>query len=156
MPGQANYSAFAPSSASFLQMSRTQLSIRCAVFAVGLAGLVFATQRYIWFASLPASSFALRCGNCRMIAVGVPLELGALGLLLMGASALGVSYPLRQIGMFSVLVLGVLATPMMIGVPLFIFAFTKLSVPVVAAIYRHAYRHAVVVCRVALYGSGRK
>src|SRR5216683_1219231 len=119
-------------------MSKLQTCRRYMVCVIGLAGMFFAVNRCFWFASLPQSSFARRCGNCFLGAVGVPLELGALGLLMILASTLRVQYTRTHIVALSAASIGVLLTPAVLGVPMFAVGFALLSSPVAFALYRRA------------------
>lgn len=88
----------------------------------GLAAIAFALDRWIWFHTLPASSWARRCGNCQAAALWVPLEIGAAGLLAAVAAA-GVLRPRQgDVVLWMGLALGILTTPAVVGVPPFVIA----------------------------------
>ena len=68
----------------------------------------------------------------------MPLELGALGLLMILASTLRVQYTRTHIVALSAASIGVLLTPAVLGVPMFAVGFALLSSPVAFALYRRA------------------
>jgi len=52
----------------------------------GLLGIelcMFAARRWTWYCTVPKTSSLHWCGNCAMAAIGVPMELGLFGLLLL-------------------------------------------------------------------------
>jgi hypothetical protein len=74
-----------------------------------------------------------------LAAVGVPTELGLLGLLVVGVSLLKVRYSgANNFFYWSCAAVGVFLTPVVIGLPLFAFAFFVLVLPVMSAIFKEA------------------
>lgn len=49
---------------------------------LGIALCIFAARRWTWYCTVPKTSPLHWCGNCAMAAIGVPMELGLFGLLL--------------------------------------------------------------------------
>ena len=106
--------------------------------AFGVLGIWFAVERWFWFHTLPKYASARFCGNCFLAAVGVPTELGLVGLLVLAVSSLKIPYCNRNVVLWGCAVLGIFLTPQLIGVPLFAFAFLALLPSVVSAIYKRA------------------
>jgi hypothetical protein len=50
---------------------------------IGLTGIGFAAKQWLWFRTLPRFAAARFCGNCFLGTVGMPTELGLLGLVLL-------------------------------------------------------------------------
>jgi len=94
--------------------------------AFGVLGVWFAIHRWLWFHTLPSHAPARFCGNCFLAAVGVPTELGLLGLLAVARSLLGFPCNSRTVMYGCFAAMGILLTPHVIGVPLFAFAFLML------------------------------
>jgi hypothetical protein len=57
-------------------------AVRCLLFIAGLLGIWFGVRRWLWYQTLPRHAPARFCGNCFLAAVGVPVELGLVGMLL--------------------------------------------------------------------------
>ena len=89
--------------------------------AFGVLGVWFAVERLLWFHALPRHAPARFCGNCFLAAVGVPTELGLLGLIVVAVSLLKTCVSDRNVPYWCGAALGVLLTPVMIGIPLFAF-----------------------------------
>jgi hypothetical protein len=105
--------------------------------ALGVLGVWFAVERWLWFHTLPRHADARLCGNCFLAAVGVPTELELLGLVVAGASLVKVPYSYRDATCWW-LAAGIFLTPAVIGVPLFAFAFVALTVSIVSAGFKGA------------------
>jgi hypothetical protein len=114
--------------------------------AFGIFGVWFAVERWFWFQTLPRHAPARFCGNCFLAAVGVPTELGLLGLIVLGASSLKIPKNDRSLICWCCAAVGILLTPAVIGVPVFAFAFLVLIFPIVVVIFDGAVS---VVFRVA-------
>lgn len=82
----------------------------------GLAAVAFAVDRWIWFQSVPASSWIRRCGNCQAAALWVPLELGVAGFLAAAAAAGVLRLRQGDVVLWMVLALGLVTTPSVVGV----------------------------------------
>jgi hypothetical protein len=108
--------------------------------AVSVLSVWFAVERWLWFRTLPRHAPARFCGNCFFAAVGVPTELGLLGLLVVAVSVLKIPYSVRNVIYWCCVVLGVLLTPAVIGVPLFAFGFLVLMMPITTALFKGAGR----------------
>jgi hypothetical protein len=106
--------------------------------AFGLFGVWFAVERWFWFHTLPRHASTRFCGNCFLAAVGVPTELGLLGLLMFAGSLLKIPYFNRNASTWFFAAVSILLTPALIGVPLFAFAILALLLPVMSAVYRGA------------------
>ena len=90
--------------------------LRFLVVLVGLAAVAFAVDRWIWFQSVPASSWTRRCGNCQAAALWVSLEIGVAGFLAAAAVAASLRPHQGDIVLWMVLALGILTTPAVVGV----------------------------------------
>src|SRR5258708_8726831 len=97
---------------------------------LGVLGVWFALERWLWFRTLPRFASARFCGNCFLATVGVPTELGLLGLLVASGSLLKIPYRRSDLIYWCCAALGVLLTPAVLGVPLFAFSFLRLIVPI--------------------------
>ena len=106
--------------------------------AFGALGIWFAFERWSWFHTLPRHASARFCGNCFLAAVGVPTELGLLGLLVLAISLLKIPYGNRNVIPWCGAAIGIFLTPAIIGVPLFAFAFLALMLPVTSTAYKGA------------------
>src|SRR2546423_151467 len=100
--------------------------------ALGVLGIWFAVERWFWFHTLPRHASARICGNCFLAAVGVPTELGLLGLLVLSVSLLKIPYRNRNVIHWCCAAAGIFLTPAVIGVPLFAFAFLALMLPIMS------------------------
>ena len=80
----------------------------------------------------------MRCGNCSWGAVGVPLEIGAVGALAVLATLLRVPYRAEYAIEIAVVAAGVFLTPVVIGVPLFAVGFVLLFCPILVVLTRTA------------------
>lgn len=121
-------------------MVRLLLSVtrRLPIVLAGLA-VAFAVQRWFWFHTLPRHASARYCGNCFLSAVGIPTEMGLIGLLVVGFSLLRVPYSsANSVFYWACAAVGVLLTPAVIGLPLFAFAFVVLMLPVIKAMFNGA------------------
>jgi len=120
-------STFCAVVASYSSMAHVVRLVRVLVPAMlGLLGIWLAVERWLWYLTLPRYASARLCGNCFLAAVGVPTELGLLGLLLVAGS-----FPetrLRGTGAlyWCAAALGVFLTPVVLGVPLFAVTFVML------------------------------
>ena len=85
---------------------------------------------------MPRHAPARFCGNCFLAAVGVPTELGLLRLLVVAVSVLKIPYCVRNVIYWCCVVLGVLLTPEVIGVPLFAFGFLVLMTPITTGLFK--------------------
>ncbi len=110
--------------------------------AFGVLGVWFAIQRWLWFHTLPRHASARFCGNCFLAAVGVPTELGLIGLLVVAVSFFKIPYRGRNMIYWCSTAVGVLLTPEVIGVPLFAFAFLMLMLPITNVLFKGAIRMA--------------
>jgi hypothetical protein len=117
--------------------------VRCVFFvarrlplAIGILGVWFAVERWVWFHALPRRASARWCGNCFLAAVGVPTELGLLGVLVVAASIVEIPNRNRNVIWWFCAVLGVFLTPEVVGVPLFAFAFLALLLPFTNALFK--------------------
>jgi hypothetical protein len=108
--------------------------------ALGIFGVWFAVERWFWFRTLPKHASARFCGNCFLAAVGVPTELGLLGLIVLGASLLKIPKNDRSLICWCCAAAGVLLTPEVIGVPMFAFAFAVMMLPITAVLLKGAVR----------------
>lgn len=99
-----------------------------------LLGVWFAVERWSWFHALPRRASARYCLNCFLGSVGVPTELGLLGILVMASSLLQIPYR-RNVTWWSCAALGVLLTPAVVGAPLFAFACLALMLPITRALF---------------------
>lgn len=102
---------------------------RCVRIALGLAAILFAGVQWAWFQRLPQSAFARRCGNCLLAAVGVPIEMGLVGLVVVAAALSGVrwGWRCRPLDGWVSVTLGTLLTPYVLGLPLFAFGLLVLT-----------------------------
>jgi hypothetical protein len=107
-----------------------RISIRFLLSFAGLVGIWFAVNRWLWFRTLPTTLFTRRCGNCFLGAVGVPTELGLLGLILTLALVLRIRWRHTMLLDWSCAVAGIWFTPEVIGVPLFAIGLLRLVVPI--------------------------
>lgn len=105
----------------FLLSVARRISVLLGVFAVW-----FAVERWLWFHTLPRHASPRFCGNCFLAAVGVPTELGLLGLFVIGVSFLKVRFCLEHVSYCCFAAVGVFLTPAIIGVPVFAFGFLSL------------------------------
>ena len=96
---------------------------------MGTAGVWFGVERWPWFRRLPRFADARLCGNCFLASVGVPSEIGLLGLLLVAVLALRVRPNGTDILWWCCALVGVLLTPFIIGVPVFTYSFIALVWP---------------------------
>jgi hypothetical protein len=104
---------------------------------LGVLGIWFAVERWLWFQTLPRLADARLCGNCFLAAVGIPIELGMLGFIM--ASSCLLKFPLRGSYIsWCCAAVGVLLTPAVLGVPLFAFAFLALALPITNAGFKTA------------------
>jgi hypothetical protein len=106
----------------------------------GVLGVWFAVERWFVFHTLPRYAPARFCGNCFLAFVGVPTELGLLGLLVAAFSLLEIPYCGRNVIYWCCAAVGVLFTPVGIGIPLFAFAFLMLMLPITSALFKGAIR----------------
>jgi len=88
--------------------------LRTFVVLAGLAAVAFAVDRWIWFQSVPASSWARRCGNCQAAALWVPLEIGIMGISVLTASTIRVRWRWSDALNLAIICFGILATPFLI------------------------------------------
>jgi hypothetical protein len=90
------------------------------------AGVVmwFAVDRWIWFRTYPR--LVSRCGNCFLAAVGVPFEIGLLGAVIAFAAIANIRYTRQFAALAVCAIAGVLATPFVVGVPIFAVALAVL------------------------------
>lgn len=121
--------------ASFIRFATSRLPL-----AFGVLGVWFAVARWCWYHTLPRYAPARFCGNCFLAAVGMPTELGLLGLLLACFSLLKIPYCGRNLVYWCCAAVGVLLTPVEIGVLLFAFAFLMLMLPIPSALFKAAVR----------------
>jgi hypothetical protein len=105
--------------------------------ALGLVGIWFAFYQWLWFLKLPKHASARFCGNCFLGAVGIPIELGLLGLLLAAGPLLGIHFGRDRLVDWGLAAIGVLMTPYVLGVPVFVVSFLCLAHPIVAALVSH-------------------
>jgi len=103
--------------------------------ALSLSAVWFAVEKWFWFQTLPKHSSARFCGNCFLAAVGIPIELGLLGLLVIAASLLGIPFRGENSIYWCTAAVGVFLTPSIIGVPLFAIAFLVLMLPAISALF---------------------
>jgi hypothetical protein len=108
--------------------------------AFGVLGIWCAIERWRWFQTLPRFSSVRSCGNCFLAAVGALTELGLLGLLVVAVSILNIPYCSRNGIYWCCAAVGILLTPMVIGVPLFAFAFLMLMRPIRSVLFKGAVR----------------
>lgn len=80
------------------------------------------------YTHLPPMASARVCGNCFLGTIGLSAELALLGLLLSAKFHLKVRA--RQLLDWFCAALGVICTPYIIGVPIFVYAFLELAIPV--------------------------
>jgi hypothetical protein len=99
---------------------------RCLAVVLGTLGVSFAVNRWLWFRTLPRLADAQLCGNCFLASVGVPIEMGLLGLLLAAGSQLGIPCRGRDLAYWSGTAIGVYFTPLVLGAPVFAFSFLAL------------------------------
>lgn len=107
-------------------MDRLKPALRVLAGVAGSAAIAFAISRWFWFHHLPRFASARFCGNCFLATVGVPMELGLLGILLV---SIGMSKsPLRWRSLLGWLLAaaGIYLTPEVLGVPIFLFGFSRL------------------------------
>jgi len=78
------------------------------------------------------------CGNCFLAYVGVPLELGLVGLVLIVRALLSPTRPWSrsEVPWWLLLIFGLLGTPSLIGIPLFLAAYGSLCLSTSRAIGR--------------------
>jgi hypothetical protein len=109
-----------------------------AALAVG-----FAVQRWLWFRTLPRFSPVRFCGNCFLGVMGVPTELALLALLWAFVSLLGIRSDGDEAVYWCSALAGILLTPFVIGMPVFVFGFLALVFLTVKSLFtRGAFRHA--------------
>jgi hypothetical protein len=106
---------------------------------VGVLGVWFAVERWLWFQTLPRLADARLCGNCFLAAVGIPIELGMLGFVMASGSLLKIPLRSRYIA-WCCAAIGVLLTPAVFGVPLFAFTFLALVLPITNTVFKKAIR----------------
>jgi len=75
---------------------------------------------------LPQRAPARYCGNCFFAAVGTPVELALLGLLLAARAVAAIPYDRDNSVYWFCAVAGMLWSPMIIGIPVFAIAFIAL------------------------------
>ena len=83
--------------------------------AFGALGIWFAVERWSRFHTLPRHASARFCGNCFLAAVGVPTELGLLGLLVLAISLLKIPCCNRNVIPWCCAAMGIFLTPAIIG-----------------------------------------
>ena len=103
--------------------STLQRSIRVAISAAAISVIAFAIHRYVWYSNLPRLASARFCGNCFLAAVGVPIELGLLGLVSLLACRLNAPWRNQSIFDWFLIGSGLLLTPLVLGGPLFAIGF---------------------------------
>jgi hypothetical protein len=108
--------------------------------AFGILGIWFAVERWCWFHTLPRRASARWCGNWFLAAVGVPTELGLLGVLVAVASIVEIPNRNRDFIWWFCAVLGVRLTPEVVGVPLFAFDFLALLLPITSVLFKRVAR----------------
>ena len=108
----------------------------CLPWVFGLLTMGFAVERWLWFRTLPRTASARFCGNCQLAAIGVPIELALLGLLVVAASVLKYPYRSHDFVYWCLAVFGILLTPFIWGVPLFTFSFLVLAARIVIALFK--------------------
>src|SRR5882762_4669149 len=120
--------------------SRSQACARLPAL-LGLLSVWLAAERWLWYLALPRFASARFCGNCFLAAVGVPTELALLGLLLVSGFLLGIHPQGSDAAVLAPAALGVLLTPMVLGVPLFAVPFLVLLWRTIKALLEKARRH---------------
>jgi hypothetical protein len=105
---------------------------------LAVLGLCFAVERWLGFHTLPRHAPVRFCGNCFLAAVGVPTELGMLGILLACGSLLKVPYRGEYLVCWWCAAAGVLFTPAVLGLPLFAFAFLGLMIFLTNTLFKRA------------------
>ena|ERR1700722_11513515 len=105
---------------------------------LGVLGVWFAVERWLWFHNLPRHASARFCGNCFLAAVGVPTELGVLSLVLAFGSVLKVPYRGAYVACWWCAAVGVLFTPAVLGLPLFASALLGLVMSLTITLLKRA------------------
>lgn len=109
-------------------------------FAARLATAIllcaWALQRWHWYSALPPRSAVRWCGNCFLGTVGIPLECGVFGVFLLlhlfsprVAVATGAKHPAWWF-----MIIGIAATPLFLGFPLFVAAAVRMAANAIYAI----------------------
>src|SRR5215813_8813779 len=101
--------------------------MRWLTLLLGIAGVWIGVERWLWFQRLPRCASAHWCGNCFAGFVLMPSEIGILGLLLVVASLMRIRPTRSDIPWWCCAVVGVLLTPLIIGVPVFAVSFLLLA-----------------------------
>src|SRR5579864_1112839 len=109
--------------------------------AMAIAGMLlcwWAVVRWNWYCGLPRMSSVRFCGNCFLAYVGVPLELGSVGLILIVRALLSPTCPWSrsEVPWWLLLIFGLLGTPGLISMPFFLVAYGALSLSTARAIGR--------------------
>jgi hypothetical protein len=97
------------------------LSIPAVLFSFSLAA-----HQITWYLDLPRHASARFCGNCFLSSVGVPVEIALLAMACAGAAWVGRRHSGQEAVCWFCAAAGILATPMVIGVPLFLFGLAPL------------------------------
>lgn len=85
--------------------------------------LLIPVDAWVWYLNSPEFTDARLCGNCFLASVGVATELGLIGLLMILRQLMNPTRISTDPVFAFLLVAGILSTPMLAGVPLFVFAY---------------------------------
>jgi hypothetical protein len=107
--------------------------------AFGGAGMWLGAERWLWYRKLPRFSAPRLCGNCFLTAVGMPHEIGLLGLILVSRSIMGVDWNRDDIPWLYGALIGVYSTPAVVGLPIFVICFLALISPVIKMALRKTF-----------------
>lgn len=97
--------------------------LRWLLIVLSLMAIWSAVHRWLWLQSLPRLSPARFCGNCLAVDVYVPIEFGLCGAVVILASLFRVSWRRSDILNWCIVGIGVLSTPLIIGLPVFALGF---------------------------------
>ena len=104
-----------------------KFAARLMILVAGLMAIAFAISRWFWFHHLPRFASARFCGNCFLATVGVPTELGLLGILLISSLPMSRSpWRWRSLVDWLLVAAGICFTPEVLGVPVFLFGLSRL------------------------------
>src|ERR1035438_6482760 len=103
-----------------------RITARWIQILLSVVPVCFAIERLVWLRHLPRSASARWCGNCLMGAVGVPIEVGLLGIVWVTAALLRVRWSSIDAVWWCSAVVGIVLSPLILGVPVFVFALVAL------------------------------
>ena len=101
--------------------------LRGAAVLIAVASIWLGVTRWIWYMGLPRYSSARICGNCFLTAVGIPLEIALMGGLVAIRTPFRIGTSRKEAYDWVCAALGILLTPLVIGVPAFVLAMASLA-----------------------------